>query len=190
MRAEDAFRKSPIQRRMWRGRRCAPRKTARSSHRHVSHIFTEAIKAPWAAGETSRERSSDVLHCGAAVYLSECGRRMKSVCPLLHFTVACPSSSSVRPGYDPGAEDQASSVLGGPGGMWDLERGLLPGRSLVRLVDGTRDRVGGRLASGLWVGLPVYLIRPWCIHGSLGLLEHNVLKYVWLKYSKAFTDNI
>lgn len=36
--------------------------------------------------------------------------------------------------------------------MRDLERGLLPGRSLVRLVDGTRDRLGGRLASGLRVG--------------------------------------
>lgn len=37
--------------------------------------------------------------------------------------------------------------------MRDLERGLLPGRSLVRLVHGTRDCVGGRLAVGLKVGM-------------------------------------
>lgn len=37
--------------------------------------------------------------------------------------------------------------------MRDLERGLLPGRSLVRLVDGTRDRLGGRLAAGLRVSM-------------------------------------
>ena len=176
MRAEDAFRKSPTQRRMWRGRRCAPRKAARSSHRHVSHVFTEAIKAQWTAvwRETQRGKERCVTLWSCCLSVCMWGKD-ESVWPLLHFTVACPSSSSVRPGYDPGAEDQASSVLGGPGGMWDLERGLLPGRSLVRLVDGTRDRVGGRLASGLWVGLPVYLIRPWCIHVSLGLLEHNVL---------------
>lgn len=37
--------------------------------------------------------------------------------------------------------------------MRDVEGGLLPQRGLVRLVHGTRDRVGGRLAPRLRVGL-------------------------------------
>lgn len=65
--------------------------------------------------------------------------------------VASPSRSP-RPDPDPGAEDQAPPVSGGPGGMRDVERGLLPGRSLVRLVHGTRDRLGGGLAPRLRVG--------------------------------------
>lgn len=71
-----------------------------------------------------------------------------------------PSSLSVGPCSPPGAEDQAASVAAGPGGMRDVERGLLPGRSLVRLVDGTRHRVGGRLASGLRVGSPARSCNP------------------------------
>lgn len=75
--------------------------------------------------------------------------------------------SSVWSEPNPGAEDQAPPVLGGPGGMWDLERGLLSRRSLVRLVDGIRDRLGGRLASWFRVGLPDYLYIGKVHSGSL-----------------------
>lgn len=46
--------------------------------------------------------------------------------------------------------------------MRDVEGGFLPERGLVRLVHGTRDRVGGRLAPGLRVGLAFNLSR----HGA------------------------
>lgn len=62
------------------------------------------------------------------------------------------SSLSVRPDSLPGAEDKAPTVLGGASGMRNMEGGLLPERGLVRLVHGTRDRVGGRLAARLRVG--------------------------------------
>lgn len=74
-----------------------------------------------------------------------------------------PSSSSDRPDSHPGAEDQTTAVLGGPSGMRELECGLLPQRRLVRLVDGTRDRVGGRLAPRLRVGL---LFSPSTVHSG------------------------
>lgn len=95
-----------------------------------------------------------LLLCGGKV-LSGPGA-VKDECVSRWIYVALPFSSSVRPGSGAGAEDQASSVPGGPSGLWDLERGLLPGRSLVRLVDGTRHRLGGRLASRLGVGLPAF----------------------------------
>lgn len=51
-----------------------------------------------------------------------------------------------RPGAHSGAQDPAAAVVGGPSWLRDVERGLLPRRSLVRLVHGPRHRVGGRLA--------------------------------------------
>ena len=77
----------------------------------------------------------------------------------------CPSSPSRGPGSAPGAEDAAAAVPAGAGGLRDLERGLLPGRRVVRLVDGTRHRVGGRVAPGLSVGSPVRL-HP-CVIGAV-----------------------
>lgn len=63
-----------------------------------------------------------------------------------------PPAVSLRPVPPPGAEDQAPSVPGGASRVRDVEGGLLPERGLVRLVHGTRDRVGGRLAPRLRVG--------------------------------------
>lgn len=63
------------------------------------------------------------------------------------------NSSSLRHDPDPGAEDPAAAVPGGPGGLRGVERGLLPGRSVVRLVHGPRHGVGGRLAPRLRVRL-------------------------------------
>lgn len=65
--------------------------------------------------------------------------------------LSCPLS--VRPDAPLGAEDQAPAVLGGASRMRDVEGGFLPEGGLVRLVHGTWDRVGGRLAPRLRVGL-------------------------------------
>lgn len=114
------------------------------------------------SGQTSRETRANkaAKKCGMwPLSESDVSVRLN----LLPFS----PSSSVWSEPNPGAEDQAPPVLGGPGGMWDLERGLLSGRSLVRLVDGIRDRLGGRLASWFRVGLPYYLNAKLVHSGSL-----------------------
>lgn len=126
---------------MWRRQRCAPRKKTRSHRRRVS--VCPGIQAAAAAkpGETSRGEARKT-----APVEDERVRLLMNVAFL-----SC-SPLSVRPDSPPGAEDQAPAVLGGASGMRNMEGGLLSERGLVRLVHGTRDRVGGRLAARLRVG--------------------------------------
>lgn len=121
-------------------------------------LWGEKKKHPWENVRPRRENGEPAV----SLFLSV---KVESVSRWIY--VAFPSSFSVRPDSSPGAEDQAPPVLGGPGGVRDLERGLLSGWSLVRLVHGTRDRLGGRLAPRLRVGVPYILIHARCIRWSL-----------------------
>lgn len=128
---------------------CSTENSAELQTTRKSHIYEPVARRP--SPEKRPEERPEETH-GRGLGYRTC-RGCQWVCQPLN--VAFPSSSSVRPHSYPGAEDQAPPVPGGPGGMWELECGLLPGRRLVRLVDGTRDRVGGRLAPRLRVGSPV-----------------------------------
>lgn len=139
---------------MWRRQRCAPRKKTRSHWRRVS--VCPGIQAAAEPGETSRGEKRKTVPV-----------EDERVCFLMNVAFLSCSPLSVRPDSPPRAEDQASAVLGGASGMRNMEGGLLPERGLVRLVHGTRDRVGGRLAARLCVG-PSFNPRMRIVHFSIG----------------------